>query len=145
MSQENVENVEIVRNVYEAFNDYGVERLLSESSARSRMTELVAPDIEIDLSRNVFNPVTDRGYEGVERLLRMVNDVWDDFRFEVEQLIDAGEQVVAAVRLSGKGKGSGAPVDQQDFHVFTLRDGKVVRQRVFHDRAEALEAAGLSE
>ena len=29
--------------------------------------------------------------------------------------------------------------------VWTIRDGKVVRMRVFADRAQALEAAGLSE
>jgi ketosteroid isomerase-like protein len=132
MSQE---NVEVVRRFYEAFN-------LGEYS---RGPEFFAPDVELDLSRNVFNPVTDRGYEGVERLLAMVNDVWDDFRFEPEELIDAGGRVVAVVRLSGKGKGSGVPVDQTDSHVWTLGDGKCTRLAVYQDRAEALEAAGLSE
>jgi uncharacterized protein len=75
----------------------------------------------------------------------MVNDVWDDFRFEVEELIDAGDKVFAAVQLSGRGKGSGVPVDQHDIHVCTIRDGKVVRIDVHRDRAEALKAAGLFE
>jgi ketosteroid isomerase-like protein len=132
MSQE---NVEIVRRAYEAFN------LRDWSLAR----EVLAPDIEIDLSRNVFNPVTDRGYEGIERLVGMVDDVWDDFRFEVEELIDAGDHVVAPVKLSRKGKGGGVPVEQHDVHVLTIRDGRCTRLAVHRDRTEALEAAGLSE
>ena len=140
MSQE---NVELVRRAYEVFN----LRELSWSASEffSRASEFFAPDIEIDLSRNVFNAATFRGYEGVERAVVMVNDVWDDFRFEVEELIDAGDKVFAAVQLSGKGKGSGVPVDQHDIHVCTVRDGKVVRIDVHRNRAEALKAAGLSE
>jgi ketosteroid isomerase-like protein len=137
MSQD---NVEIVRRIYEAFNE-GNRR---ERAERSRYPEFFAPDIELDLSRNVFNPVTDRGYEGIERLVGMVNDVWDDFRFEVEELIDAGDHVVAQVKLSGKGKGGGVPVEQHDMHVLTMRNGRCTRLEVHRDRAEALRAAGLS-
>jgi ketosteroid isomerase-like protein len=129
------ENVEIVRRAYEALT----------VREHSRIPEFFAPEIEIDLTRNVFNPAIVRGYEGLERFVATVNDVWDDFRFEVEELIDSGEQVVAVVRLLGKGKGSGAPVDQQDIHVWTMRDGRCWRAAVYRDRAEALEAAGLSE
>jgi hypothetical protein len=46
----------------------------------------------------------------------------------------------------GKGKGSGIEVQQPVADVFTLHDGRVVRAELgFTDRAEALEAAGLSE
>jgi ketosteroid isomerase-like protein len=138
MSQE---NVELVRRAYEVFN---LREFSAASEFYSRASEFFAPDIEIDLSRNVFNPVTFRGYEGVELAVTMVNDVWDDFRFEVEELIHAGDKVFAAVQLSGKGKGSGVPVDQHDIHVCTIRDGKVVRIEVHRDRDEALKAAGLS-
>jgi ketosteroid isomerase-like protein len=84
-------------------------------------------------------------YEGMEQFVGLVNEVWDDFRFEVEELIDAGEQVVPVVRLLGKGKGSGVPVDQQDIHLWTMRDGKCSRDVVYRDRAETLQAAGVSE
>ena len=132
MSQE---NVELARRAYEALNPQEF----------SRFPEFFTPDVELDLSRNVFNPVTARGYEGVERLVGMVNDVWDDFRFEVEEVIDAGDRLLVAVRLSGKGKGSGVSVDQHDFHVVTVRDRRCARLEVHRDRAEALKAAGLSE
>ncbi len=61
------------------------------------------------------------------------------------EFIDAGDHVVALVRLSGKGEGSGVNVELATYHVLTFRDGKVARRRLYTDRAEALEAAGLSE
>ena len=48
------------------------------------------------------------------------------------------------VRFSGHGEGSGAPVEMELAHVLTMRDGKVARTVEYFDRAEALEAAGLS-
>jgi ketosteroid isomerase-like protein len=48
------------------------------------------------------------------------------------------------VRTSGTAKQSGAAVEIPAAHVITLRDGRIVRIQVFLDRAEALEAAGLS-
>ena len=49
------------------------------------------------------------------------------------------------VRFSGHGEGSGAPVEMELAHVLTMRDGKVAQTVEYFDRAEALEAAGLSE
>ena len=49
------------------------------------------------------------------------------------------------VRFSGHGGGSGVPIDMQLAHVWTLRDGKAAGVVEYFDRAEALEAAGLSE
>jgi len=52
--------------------------------------------------------------------------------------------VLLVDRQSGQGKGSGAPLDQQTFTVFTLREGKIVQAVWLPTRAEALEAAALS-
>ena len=49
------------------------------------------------------------------------------------------------VRVSGSAKQSGVAVAISDAHVLTLRDGRVTRLEVFLNRAEALEAVGLSE
>ncbi len=47
--------------------------------------------------------------------------------------------------MCGQGKGSGAPLDAQAVWGHELRTGKVARMRAFTTKAEALEAAGLSE
>ena len=49
------------------------------------------------------------------------------------------------VRVSATGEGSGAPVEIPAAHEFTIRDGRVVRFKAYANRADALEAAGLSE
>jgi ketosteroid isomerase-like protein len=49
------------------------------------------------------------------------------------------------IHVSAEGEGSGAPVDMRDAHELTVRDGLIVRLKVYADRTEALEAAGLSE
>jgi ketosteroid isomerase-like protein len=68
---------------------------------------------------------------------------WEDWRCEAEELVVHGEHVVALCRYRGRGRGSGASVDTKGAHVWTLRDGKVVRLEVFATRARAFEAVGL--
>jgi ketosteroid isomerase-like protein len=107
---------------------------------------MLDPDVEIDLSRNVFNPDVYRGHSGVERWRDVVDEVWDDFHAMLDELIDAGDDVVTASTIQGKGRESGVDVKMRLFQVWTLRDSKVVRLvGGYRDRAEALEAVGLSE
>ena len=54
--------------------------------------------------------------------------------------------IVAALhKTRDAGRDSGLDVRVPTFHVFTLRDHMIVAMRAFAERAEALEAAGLSE
>jgi ketosteroid isomerase-like protein len=132
MSQE---NVEIVRRAYE-----GVTARLELPQ------ELFDPDWELDItdvSAEVVGVV--RGLEAAEAM-RPYWETFEDFHVEIEEVIhDDEEQVVDAVRDGGRIKGSEAEVWNRFFHVWTLRDGKVVRCSIHTDRNRALEAAGLSE
>ena len=64
-----------------------------------------------------------------------------------ERFIDAGDDhVLVFSREGGRGKGSGAEVQTHlTAHLWTLKDGKAVRMHSYWERAEALEAVGLSE
>jgi ketosteroid isomerase-like protein len=53
--------------------------------------------------------------------------------------------VVAVIAMHGRGKGSGAPFDLLPYFVYEVRDGRIVRDRAFTSKAQALEAAGLRE
>jgi ketosteroid isomerase-like protein len=64
---------------------------------------------------------------------------------EVHELVDAGDQVMAAVTLRGRGKQSGVETSWDVWHVWTVEHRKVVHGQAFTSRAEALGAAGLSE
>lgn len=86
-----------------------------------------------------------RGREGLTRWVASTKEIWDEWRFEPERFLDAGEQVVAFVRVLARGGSSGVTLDRKTAHVWTLRDRRVTRCEVYLDRSEALEAVGLRE
>jgi ketosteroid isomerase-like protein len=89
-----------------------------------------------------------QAYEGAEEtgaFLGKWMEAWDDWEFEVESLLDAGDRVVALVLQRGTSKAAGMPVEMSFAQVWTLRDGKQSRMDMYSDRAEALAATGLSE
>ena len=128
------ENVEIVRRIYDAYVSGDFETAFS----------FIDPDVTFDVSIRPEGKVY-RGHEGVAEALRTWTGTWEAFRMELEELIDAGDHVIGIEHQSGRGRGSGLPLAQMYFSVFTLGDGKVTRIAWFQTRAQALEAAGLSE
>jgi ketosteroid isomerase-like protein len=129
------ENVELVASVVEAWNrgDY------------STGLESVAPAIQVEskLGRDMAGT-----YEGIAGLQKWLARYWGSFvdsRTEIEEYIPAGDDVVIAAHHFGRGKTSGAPVEWTNWQLVMVRDGKIVRYRVFRSKSEALEAAGLRE
>jgi ketosteroid isomerase-like protein len=75
-----------------------------------------------------------------------MDEVWEQFHTEPDELIDAADRVVVIGRLIGKGRASGVEVEQPIAEVWTVRDGRIVRGELnYTDRGKALEAAGLRE
>jgi ketosteroid isomerase-like protein len=98
------------------------------------------------LSRNVFNPDVYHGHAEVERYVSAVEEVWDEFHVVPSEFFDGGDNVVTAVTLHGRGKGSGVNVKTELFNVWALRDSKIAHVvGGYRDRSEALKAAGLSD
>jgi ketosteroid isomerase-like protein len=135
MSQE---NVEIVRRVYEA----------AASRDAATVLALYNPKVELDASvLGVAGTGRDilRGHEGLRNLFREWHEAWGKIEYGYEELVDAGEQVISVVTRHARGRASGVEVERPFALLWTLREGKVIRVVWFLDRAEALEAAGLSE
>ena len=67
----------------------------------------------------------------------------------IHELVEAGDRVLAAVALRGRGKQSGVEggveASWDVWHLWTFHNGKVVRGQGFTTRDEALEAGGLLE
>jgi ketosteroid isomerase-like protein len=73
-------------------------------------------------------------------------DTFDEIRAELsEDLIGAGDNVVAVTRVRARMKNSAASVEMTVAIVFTVRDGKIFSGREYGTREEALEAAGLQK
>jgi ketosteroid isomerase-like protein len=133
MSQE---NVEFVRNFYAMINRGDAEAW-----------HVLPPRFVIDLSRRLIDPVVLRGPDDMRAFYRDLDAHWaGGASLEVEELIDAGDQVLVLIRFGGRGKMSGAEVEALVWNLWTFRDGQPVRWTYFgEDRAQALEAAGLRE
>jgi ketosteroid isomerase-like protein len=106
--------------------------------------EMLDPEIEV-LNFDSF-PVT-RPYHGLDGVMRWFADVsepFDDFRFElVEVLADDDERVVTTLQASGKSRAGGPPFELVWAAIWTFRDGRVVRVQGLRTPEEALNAAGL--
>ena len=130
MSQE---NVEVVRRAV-AF----------EFSGRGDRT-----DAEAIFDPNfVMNPIEEgpsHGLDAIRDNIEHWKDAWEELEVTAEEFIDAGDRVLVTLHHLGRGRGSGIEVDARFYELYAVSDGKVVRVDEYADRAEALEAAGLSE
>jgi ketosteroid isomerase-like protein len=137
MSQE---NVEVLRSLFDAV-------------ARRDTTTALAlydPDVEWDNTRGPLQGLIERkvyrGHEGLRHWWREYREPWESVWDEVEDLIDAGDQVISVHTSHARGRASGVAVDLAHVAmVWTFRRGKIARVALFTTRAEALEAAGLRE
>jgi ketosteroid isomerase-like protein len=134
MSQE---NVEIARSIYASF-DQGDEAAW----------ELLPPDLVVDFTRRLIDPFLGGRDEARALYDRGRHEAFEEGRvgWELKELIDAGDKVLAFIWTSGRGKASSVEVGAHVWNVWTFRDGKPVEWTYFgDDRAAALEAVGLSE
>ncbi len=133
MSQE---NVEIVRNAMEAFN------------RRDRDAWLALQDPEVEFRADPEWPESGAvaGPEAIWDFVVGLADAWEQDDFEMVDVIDvANAKLVARFRRPVRGKASGIADVLDYWAVNTLRQGRILSHEWFANRADALEAAGLSE
>ena len=82
-----------------------------------------------------------RGREGLVQVLAMLRDVWVEWRLESERFFDAGDRVVAFVRVLAKGSASGVPIELPGAQVWSIKEARLTSARVYLDRSEALEGS----
>jgi ketosteroid isomerase-like protein len=132
MSQE---NVEIVRRVYAAANRGDLDTANS----------YVHPEIEF----HTYAQSPEAGvYRGKEEVLKYNEDLVEQFesiRFEVEELLDAGDRVVVVTTQRAVPKGGQQEINVHVAEVWVVRNGLLAERRSYSTKHEALEAVGLSE
>ena len=133
MSQE---NVEVVRAMIAMFNRTG---FLPE--------DLFDPGVQLFNIRESPLPGPYRGYAGLLEWRQEVVEVVDEWRFEIDGVIDVDESdlVVYENRLLGRAKHTGLEIDMSWTNVNWFREGRICRSESFTSRAQALKVAGLSE
>jgi ketosteroid isomerase-like protein len=86
-----------------------------------------------------------RGREGFDELMAMLGEAWGKWRLEPERFLDAGDRVVVFVRILAEGGASGAPIELDTAHVWTVRGARATSMHAYRNRSAALEAAKLEE
>jgi len=61
----------------------------------------------------------------------------------IEELVERGDDVVVAIHLTARGRGSGAEVDVRLYPHVRVQDGMIVYVFEYDNRAEALRAIGV--
>jgi ketosteroid isomerase-like protein len=84
-----------------------------------------------------------RGHDGITRVDVLLAEGFNEFHWDIDRLIDAGDCVVGLYHARGRIKEGGTWLEQPIGAVSFLRDGKIVRMRSYLTWSEALEAAGV--
>ena len=131
------DKVDVVKRLVDASNRRDVDRAFAE---------LLTPDFECHPAIvGALHGTVYRGREGVERFAADTSENWEELQNVAAEFRDLGDLVFVLGRLKGRGKASGAPVDQQYAGIYDFRGDRIWRYRVYFDHAEGLRAAGLSE
>ncbi len=124
-------NIDIVRAHYAASAQGNIEEMMAQVSAQVRWTEMagfpcagtwVGPQAVVD---NVFAVLT--------------RD-WIGYHFEMESLIDGGDQVVGVGTYHGTYRVTGKEMQARVAHVWKLQDGKIVAFEQFTDTLSVNQA-----
>ena len=133
MSQE---NVEIVRRFIEARNAHD----------RAEMARYLHPDA---VFHSAVTDVVGETFHGRDQIIGVFDqweEDWSDLRWEVDEYIDVDDhRVVTLHKVIATGRASGIETVRELGGVIDIRDGLVVRQWIYLDRNEALEAAGVAD
>jgi ketosteroid isomerase-like protein len=133
MAQETVEAM--LRVLNEAFSRGDVEAVLG----------FTADDVEVRPPTYRLEGIAFHGHVGVRALMERIAETWQAVDFSPRGFTALGDHYVMALDVRLTGHGSGAPVDQRSWTVYTLRDGKVATSFSYPSEREAQEAAGLRE
>jgi ketosteroid isomerase-like protein len=122
--------LDVVRAIYDAWRE--------GRSAR----DFIAEDVEYVNPPDAVEP----GVRYGRKSFAAIRGSYDDVVVEPLDFIDApNDEVVVVARVTGRGRGSGFPVEWLHGYVWTVRDGLAVRFRWFNRPDEAMAVAGLDD
>ena len=132
MSQENVTTMRAAMDAFNRRDGDALDALMHE-------------DAEIVPVRAAVEGTVYRGSDAGQQYCQAVDGSWKDLRWEVEELRDEGESVLALGWIRGVGRESGVAIDARAGWVAHFRDGLIARFQTYADRVEALESVGPTE
>jgi ketosteroid isomerase-like protein len=130
-------NVATIRGIYDAFAAGDIAGVIGGMS----------PEMVWNEAENF--PYADRNpYLGPEAILTgvfgRIGAEWNDFAAVPEELLDAGDTVIALGHYHGTFKATGTTVAAQLVHVWRLADGKAVAFQQYTDTLQFARATGTA-
>jgi uncharacterized protein len=127
------EHFDIARRGIEAYNRGDLDAIF----------ELATDDVEFVVPDTMANSGRYVGRVGFQAMMGQWEEAWDEFRVEIEELVEEGDAVVVSVAQFGRGRGSGIETQMGAAHVMRFRDGLLARWRLCETREEALHQARI--
>jgi hypothetical protein len=107
--------------------------------------ELLDPQVEMHAAEN-FIYASASPYVGPEAIRQgifaRVEAEWDGFSAEYEEILGAGEVVIARGRYRGTFKATGTSINAEFVHVFRFKEGRIAVWQSYTDTAQFKEAVG---
>jgi ketosteroid isomerase-like protein len=120
----------LVRRMYEAINAHDFDEGFG----------LLAEDFEWHEPAQAFHSGMHSGREEIRQRLETQLEVFDEFAIEPEEFHERGDLVAVPVRQRARGGASGVEIEIRIGHLWTVRDGRIVRLDVFGAREDAVRA-----
>jgi ketosteroid isomerase-like protein len=127
------DNVRLIRRVYAAWDAEDLDAAFEDLDPEFQW---VNPDYAVE-------PGIRHGHEGFATATANLHLSFGSFHHVLGDFVEAGDKVLWHTIFCVRGRDSGARVEIPEQHLWTMRDGKVLRLQWFHDAEEAREAAGL--
>jgi ketosteroid isomerase-like protein len=121
-----------------------VRRLLECFIAGEVLWDALDEAVEIH-DHDILDAGEYRGHAGVMRWVEDWGAGLPVVSFDLQELIDAGDVVVAVILLKARGRDSSVDVERQDAIVYQFRDGRVTRFDYYNSRQQALDAVGPAD
>jgi ketosteroid isomerase-like protein len=129
-------HVEVVEGLLAAWNRGDLDAALDQFDA----------DCEVVFRPQVPEPGPFHGHDELRGWMEGFRGAWGSSQVGLVEVLGEGlDRLVVMLHVTGEGAGSGIGTDLTWPNLFELGDGKIVRWRDSNERAEALQAAGLSD
>ena len=127
------DNVRLLARMYEVWDAQDLDGVL----------ELLDPEFEWVNPSYAVHPGIRRGHDGMEKVMENLADSFEHQSRVLGDVHDLGDRVLWHTIFCARGRDSGAHIEIEEQHLWTLRDGKILRIQWFHDVDESRRAAGL--
>ena len=136
-------NLELVRRFYEMIRTIGRtdEDFVDPENLAPELWARVHPDCELHERPDLPDAKVYRGREETKEFWRKIQELFDEMQWQVGEIKEVGPAVVAETRVRGRGRGSGIPIEADEFGVFWFRQGMLSKVAAFPTLEGAMAAA----